>query len=131
MPEPIEPRDAMAIGQLLTPADICERARCTRRMACALMRRAGGWELNGQLRISEEGWQRWLEKKEMESTGMERPGGIGTLLVQAAKSRRDTAAQRRRNRAAGSQSASDLPKIRPTQPKRRKAVEPNLEGRRK
>jgi 5-methylcytosine-specific restriction endonuclease McrA len=54
---------------LLTPDDIMGVAKLkSRRMACALMRRAGAWKVNEDYRISTEDWEAWIRTIETEPT---------------------------------------------------------------
>jgi hypothetical protein len=43
----------------LTPADVAERLKCSRKQAWAVMRAAGGYRLGQSMRIREEDLEVW------------------------------------------------------------------------
>jgi hypothetical protein len=65
--------------KILTADDLAALMQCTRRVAIGQMKDAGAWQIStGEWRISEEGWQRWVQLRETVSTSADASGGRGT-----------------------------------------------------
>jgi hypothetical protein len=104
---------------VLTPDDIARRMHCTRRLAFKFMRRAGALRSGkSDLRITEERFDEWL-RSEMGSTNADQSGGFDAIRSPENPSQRS--AKTSKPLDDFDLLASDLPQIRPTQPRKRRA----------
>ena len=104
--------------QLLCPADIVERYRCSVRKAFRMLRAAGAFEFGESLRIEPEKFAEWERKRiGTDSTeGQEVDSGTQATPPPAAMSRPAAVTSRRQN--SGARPVSALPPIRHTQPRK-------------
>jgi hypothetical protein len=103
----------------LCPADVMERYQCTNRRAFQIMREAGAFKFGESLRCTEEQLERWEQAQRERSVDAARKGtSVGRSRAASPKSL--LAASHSRPPSQSKRSEDDYPRIRPTQPKRRK-----------
>jgi len=73
----------------LVPDDVAALLGCTRRGAFVVMRKAGGYELFGSMRIRREDLERWVDEQSKKASGSAEASGKPATLLRVVGSPRD------------------------------------------